>query len=161
MIKKLITTLYGLEWLVAGLLLIASTISARADVTVNVPMSEARMLLGALLTEQGMKIVNDSEDHPAFERFQAQMYDGRNVYDVIRYKLTQASDGSTIISARYEMWAEKKPGTYPNTEKLNVVQKDWVALQGREAEQLALFIIERQPDPEGIDQREPDAMVKM
>jgi hypothetical protein len=153
--------LYGLERLLAGLLLIASTMSARADVTVNVPMSEARMLLGALLTEQGMKIVNDSEDHPAFERYQAQMYDGRNVYDVIRYKLVQASDGSTIIAAKYEMWVEKKPGTYPNTEKLNVVQKDWVALQGRKAEQLALFIIEQQPDPEGIDQRQPEAMVKM
>ena len=29
------------------------------------------------------------------------------------------------------------------------------------AEQLAVFIIEEQPDSEGIDQRQPDAMVKM
>jgi hypothetical protein len=106
-----------IKQLLIATLMLACAIAKGAVVLVDIPLMDVRIQLAATLVENGMELVNNSDDHPAFEQSSGSFADGTKVFDVYRFKLTAVGPDkqSTRVEVAYEQWAEITPGSYPKT----------------------------------------------
>jgi hypothetical protein len=124
-----------------GLLLAGA--SVQAETGVRKPLADVRLLIAAAFTEAGAVLVNNSEDHPAFElELEEHEWDGRKIYNVYRYKLVPSRDGkSTMISATWEVWRDRSKGSYPDTIQVDAMTKEEAARAAKTAEETVAQMI--------------------